>query len=189
MSKNTFCSHCGLKFAEQKLYPRKCFYCGNDTYANPLPVVVVMATVSWIPEKSGLLIQKRNIPPSKGGWALPSGYINLGETWQQAAARELEEEVYFKVNENDFKLWSVDLSVNTENILIFCTIETQYELYYKSAELFEPNDEVQAVDVISELIDVDYRGTQFKSANAIDVRELAFPTHAKHAKTFLKGNK
>jgi hypothetical protein len=32
-SKDTYCGWCGTKFAEQTLYPRSCFQCGNDTQA------------------------------------------------------------------------------------------------------------------------------------------------------------
>jgi hypothetical protein len=29
--KNSHCGYCGTKFAEQKLWPRKCFVCSKDT--------------------------------------------------------------------------------------------------------------------------------------------------------------
>lgn len=183
MSKDTYCSHCGKIFAEQKLYPRKCFYCGTDTFANPIPVVVMIATAEWIPGKQGILIQQRNINPQKGGWALSSGYVNLGETWQQAAARELKEEVYVDKKPSDFKLWDVDHSTNG-NILVFCTVELETTMWYKTVEWFKPNDEVQAIDFIELLPPV--KGL-FKSANAIHTRELVFPSHVKQVEDFIKG--
>lgn len=39
-----------------------------------------------------VLLVKRTRPPSQGLWALPGGKINLGETLQQAARREVKEE-------------------------------------------------------------------------------------------------
>jgi 8-oxo-dGTP diphosphatase len=41
-----------------------------------------------------VLIERRN-PPS--GWALPGGFVDLGETLEQAALREAEEETGLKV--------------------------------------------------------------------------------------------
>ncbi len=39
-----------------------------------------------------VLLVKRNHPPAQGLWALPGGRVNLGETLQQAAQREIKEE-------------------------------------------------------------------------------------------------
>lgn len=40
----------------------------------------------------GVLLIKRASPPSQGMWAIPGGRLELGETLQQAAERELREE-------------------------------------------------------------------------------------------------
>ena len=42
-----------------------------------------------------LLIQ-RGIEPFKGKWAFPGGFINMNETAEEAACRELEEETGLK---------------------------------------------------------------------------------------------
>lgn len=39
-----------------------------------------------------VLLVKRGIPPSKGLWAIPGGHIELGETLQKTAEREILEE-------------------------------------------------------------------------------------------------
>jgi 8-oxo-dGTP diphosphatase len=39
-----------------------------------------------------VLLVERGIPPNKGIWAIPGGGLNLGETMQQGAEREILEE-------------------------------------------------------------------------------------------------
>jgi NADH pyrophosphatase NudC (nudix superfamily) len=90
MSLNTFCSHCGLKFAEQKTYPRKCFHCGNDTYRNPIPVAVGIIPVLTDNEIGILVLQRGNEPGFKE-WGMPGGYLEYGETWQEGLSREVKE--------------------------------------------------------------------------------------------------
>jgi 8-oxo-dGTP diphosphatase len=39
-----------------------------------------------------VLLVKRGRPPAKGQWAIPGGTVNLGESLQEAAQREILEE-------------------------------------------------------------------------------------------------
>ncbi|RLE50347.1 MAG: NUDIX hydrolase, partial [Candidatus Methanomethylicota archaeon] len=48
------------------------------------------------PDKSFILI-KRSKPPFKDHWALPGGFVEYGETVENAAIREAEEETGLKV--------------------------------------------------------------------------------------------
>lgn len=60
-------------------------------YRNPTPTVdVVILVPNGTPEGDGVvLIERRNPPP---GWALPGGFVDIGETCEQAAVREMREE-------------------------------------------------------------------------------------------------
>ncbi len=81
------CSFCGAASAPAAAWPRTCAVCGNTTYRNPLPVSVIL-----LPVATGLLTVRRAIEPQSGQLALPGGYINWGESWQSAGAREVAEE-------------------------------------------------------------------------------------------------
>jgi 8-oxo-dGTP diphosphatase len=43
-------------------------------------------------EKGRVLLVKRKYPPKKGNWSIPGGSVNLGESLQAAAEREILEE-------------------------------------------------------------------------------------------------
>ena len=60
---------------------------GTPIYDNTPTVVIVLATVG-----GSLLAIRRNNDPGKGLIGLPGGYHMRGETWQEAALRELVEE-------------------------------------------------------------------------------------------------
>ncbi len=44
-------------------------------------------------DRGEVLLMRRNTEPFKGTWVLPGGYVEAGETVEQAAVREVKEEV------------------------------------------------------------------------------------------------
>lgn len=105
MEKDRHCSYCGTAFASGAAFPRSCASCTNITYKNPTPVAVLL-----LPVDDGLLGVERGIEPKKGMVALPGGFVDHAETWQEAAARELFEETNVVVDPNlvtDFAVRSV----------------------------------------------------------------------------------
>ena len=64
-----------------------CSSCKFVDYKNPLPVALAIP----VRDKKFLMI-KRGIPPRKGAWGFPSGFIESGETSEEACLRELKEE-------------------------------------------------------------------------------------------------
>ena len=52
-----------------------------------------MLTVDGVVLSKGkVLLIKRSTPPFKGYWALPGGFVELGETVEEAVVREIKEE-------------------------------------------------------------------------------------------------
>ncbi len=64
-----------------------CPDCGYISYENPK--VVVGSVALWDGE---VLMCRRAIPPRKGYWTLPAGYLELNETTAEGAIREAWEE-------------------------------------------------------------------------------------------------
>jgi ADP-ribose pyrophosphatase YjhB (NUDIX family) len=87
------CTFCGARFTPGQPWPRRCAACGATSYQNPTPVAVAVQPVGH-----GLLVVRRGIPPARDRLALPGGFIDVGETWQAAAVRELSEEVGLKAD-------------------------------------------------------------------------------------------
>jgi ADP-ribose pyrophosphatase YjhB (NUDIX family) len=100
--KNSCCSHCGTRYPLAEPWPVTCTACGNTNYLNPIPVVVLL-----VPVEDGLVVARRNIEPRKGTLVLPGGYLDLGETWQEGAVRELHEETGIQVSASEVSLYDV----------------------------------------------------------------------------------
>lgn len=88
-----FCAACGgrleLRFvAEEDRERLVCGACGEIRYVNPL---LVAGTIPVIEGRVWLL--RRAIDPRYGAWTFPAGYMELGETVEEAAIRETSEEL------------------------------------------------------------------------------------------------
>lgn len=86
-----YCCHCGRKTTIIEIEGRKRAYCENCDlvlYQNPIPSVAILA----INEKNEILLTQRAVEPGKGYWCLPGGFIELGESAEEAVIRELKEE-------------------------------------------------------------------------------------------------
>ncbi|MFQ5547492.1 MAG: NUDIX hydrolase [Woeseia sp.] len=69
-----------------------CDQCDTIHYQNPKIVV------GCVPERDGrILLCRRAIEPRHGYWTVPAGFMELGETMQQGAARETLEEACAEV--------------------------------------------------------------------------------------------
>jgi NADH pyrophosphatase NudC (nudix superfamily) len=84
---------CGSKcedFEEGGILRQRCPECGYIHYKNPYPCIAVLV----VNDAGEILLGKRHadsIYPGK--WCLPCGYIEYDETYMEAAAREVKEEM------------------------------------------------------------------------------------------------
>lgn len=113
-----------------------CTVCSTVHYINPLNVV---GTVPWWEDR--ILLCKRNIEPRLGKWTLPAGFMELGETTAQGAARETVEEAGAQFEIED--LFTV-MSVARVG---------QVHLYYRArltSDQFDPGHETQEARLFRE---------------------------------------
>jgi ADP-ribose pyrophosphatase YjhB (NUDIX family) len=69
-----------------------CETCGKVHYQNPRIVTGCLVT-----REDAVLLCRRSIEPRRGFWTLPAGFMELGESVQQGAARETWEEARARV--------------------------------------------------------------------------------------------
>ena len=104
-----------------------CPACATIHYENPLNVV---GTVPYWGDK--VLLCKRNIEPAFGKWTLPAGFMELGESTREGAARETDEEA--------------GASIEMEGLITVMSVPRagQVHLYYRArllSDAFRPGHE------------------------------------------------
>ena len=107
-----------------------CPACDTIHYENPLNVV---GTVPYLGDK--LLLCKRNIEPRFGKWTLPAGFMELGESTSEGAARETVEEAgaQFMMGE----LFTVMSVIRVGQVHLFYLAELTSDVFDPGTETIE----------------------------------------------------
>jgi len=116
-----------------------CPSCHTIHYENPLNVVGTLPF--WGAEGEKVLLCKRNIEPRRGYWTLPAGFMELGETTSEGAARETDEEAGAQI-----ELLGLYTVMNVARV-------SQVHFYYRAKLLsdhFEPGHETQEAKLFEE---------------------------------------
>jgi ADP-ribose pyrophosphatase YjhB (NUDIX family) len=103
----TFCVRCGGRLvlglsnadARDRLI---CSCCDYVHYQNPKVLVACFVTCG-----SSVLLCRRALDPAYGRWSIPGGFLEEGETLEQAAARETFEESGVAVDPGSLSLYGV----------------------------------------------------------------------------------
>ena len=112
---HSHCSYCGTPYPEGLAWPRTCPGCTEITWHNPLPVAMVLLPV-LTDNGGGLVVIRRDIEPARGELALPGGFIETGETWQEGAVRELREETGILAEAREVRLFDAVSTYGTINL-------------------------------------------------------------------------
>lgn len=102
-----FCSQCAAQMVARRpagdAHERMvCMRCDYVDYQNPKILVSCLATLG-----DKLLWMRRKVAPKAGYWALPAGFMELGESPEQAAARELWEETRARISPRSLRLFII----------------------------------------------------------------------------------
>jgi 8-oxo-dGTP diphosphatase len=72
-------------------------WCGNDKYCMCTPSLAIEVIIETFQNNDfKIVVIKRRDPPH--GFALPGGFVNIGESTEDAAVREIREETNLKLN-------------------------------------------------------------------------------------------
>ncbi len=88
-----FCPRCGTEHASPGAVPFHCDQCDFAQFFGPVAAVGGLVTN----DRGRLLLVRRARDPGKGLWGLPGGFVDRGETVEQALVREIWEETQLKV--------------------------------------------------------------------------------------------
>ena len=138
-----YCRQCGSSVEHRvpddgDTRPRAvCPACQTIHYENPLNVVGTIPVLA----DGRVLLCKRNIEPQLGKWTLPAGFMELGETTSQGAARETDEEAGAQ-----FEIGALFSLMNVPRV-------GQVHMYYRATLLsdqFNPGVETMEARLFSE---------------------------------------
>ncbi len=90
MTQPVYCPRCGTLMERRVIDERDrevCPACGFIFYRNPVPAVGVVVAL-----EGKVVLVRRRYEPRAGCWALPAGFMELGESAEDAAIRECHEE-------------------------------------------------------------------------------------------------
>ncbi|MES2942649.1 MAG: NUDIX hydrolase [Pseudomonadota bacterium] len=116
-----------------------CPACSTVHYENPLNVVGTVPV--WGEDGAQVLLCKRNIEPRLGKWTLPAGFMEMGETTAEGAARETDEEAGAQ-----FEMQGLFTLLNVARV-------GQVHLYYRAkllSDQFKPGYETMEARLFTE---------------------------------------
>ncbi len=91
MERKTHCHFCGKRLNQKFIEGRHrlyCTACERPIYENPIPATCIVV----INSDKHILLVRRTVEPKIGQWCLPGGFLEIGETPENGALRELAEE-------------------------------------------------------------------------------------------------
>ena len=150
--KYKFCPECGAALIDKESYGqfrRVCPECDFIQFHDPK-----VAACAFIRQNGKVLLVKRAVEPEIGKWSLPGGYVDYGESPEDATKRETAEETGLSIEIT--RLYDVMFFEELNAVIIIF-----YEARLTGGEL-RPADDAEAVAwfAVDELPEIAFKSTQ-----------------------------
>lgn len=152
-----YCPSCSAQnFEYANNFKFHCHACGFVLYHNIAAAVAVVFT-----SEDKILFTIRNVDPDKGKLDLPGGFIDPEETAEQAACREIKEELGLDISPQELKYITTAPNNYLYKNVAYRTLDIFYECTLTKTEI-----QVAAKDEIKDLIWIE--------KNQIDLNAIGF---------------
>lgn len=139
----SYCPVCGQKtFIEADEKAKRCASCGFVYYFNPSAAVACFIRN----EKGELLIVRRGKAPAANTLDLPGGFVDMYETGEEAARREVKEETNLEVKECRY-LFSIPNIYPYSGFKVH-TLDLFYECQVDSFETAVADDDAEEILIL-----------------------------------------
>ncbi len=163
MSFFKFCPSCAsthFTFPDNRRF--LCEDCGFTYYHNIAAAVALVFTY-----KDKVLFTVRNVDPDKGKWDLPGGFIDPNETAEEAACREIKEELGIEILSSDLQYVTTSPNHYLYKNVPYRTMDIFYECALPSDGI-----KVAAEDEIQELIWVKRSEIDLEKIGFVSIRKV-----------------
>jgi len=158
-----FCPNCKSEdFSFENVFKFQCNSCDFVLYHNIAAAVAVI-----IKHDDKILFTVRNVDPDKGKWDLPGGFIDPNENAEEAACRELKEELGIDLSTKDLKYITTSPNNYLYRNVPYRTMDIFYEYEIHSNQIC-----IAAQDEISELIWVTKKQIQLDKIGFVSIRKV-----------------
>jgi mutator protein MutT len=146
-----------------------CDACGFEFFVNPAAAVAGLI----VNDAGQLLVTVRAADPGKGGWDLPGGFIDPGETAEHALAREIKEELNLDVEKLEYMASAPNEYVYKG--VTYPTLDMAFICHVADFSPMKPLDDIEQA--------------MFVPPEAIDLNRLAFPSIRAFVQQYIAGEK
>jgi ADP-ribose pyrophosphatase YjhB (NUDIX family)/GNAT superfamily N-acetyltransferase len=185
MNQPVYCPRCGALTERRFTEGREregCPACGFIFYRNPVPAVGVVVALD-----GNVVLIRRRYEPRAGCWALPAGFMELGESTEDTAIRECHEETGLLVRvDHLLGVYSFGEGQRTGLLIVYAATATGGDLLSADdsteAGAFTPVDLPSPMAFRTHLQAIDHwrRQTRRPSAHVL-VSDQGYPAQTRHA--------